>query len=153
MNWDAIGHDLIYGGSAIFFRVFAILIPLMIVIEWAQARGWVDQLAGHASRYVKWLGITRGAVLPILAGTAFGITYGAGVLLAEIEAGKTTPREVAITALFLCTSHGVIEDTLLFVAVGANGWIALGTRFVTAWVMLAIFSRLINRMPETTFAT
>lgn len=153
MNWSAIGHDLLYGGSAIFIRVFLILIPLMIVIEWAQTRGWVEKLAQRASRFLKWFGVTPGAALPILAGTAFGITYGAGVLLAETEAGKTNPREVAVTALYLCTSHAVIEDTLLFVAVGANGWIALGTRFVAAWIMLAIFGRLILRMPETALAT
>lgn len=153
MNWHAIGHDLVYGGFDLFATVFCILIPLMVLIEWAQARGWVEKLATSAGKHLRWLGLTPGAVLPILAGTAFGITYGAGVLIAEVEAGRTSPREVAITSLYLSTSHSVVEDTLLFVAVGANGWILLGTRLIAALVMLAIFSRVIFRMPETAFAT
>jgi len=153
MNWSAVGHDLLYGGFDLFATVFLILVPLMIFVEWAQTRGWVEKLAVRLGHYLRWLGVTPGAVLPILAGTAFGITYGAGVLIAEVEANRTSPREVAITSLYLSTSHSVFEDTLLFVAVGANGWILLGVRLVAALIMLALFSRVVFRMPETAFAT
>lgn len=153
VNWDVIVPQLLYGGFRLIVTVFLILIPLMILIEWAQARGWVEKLSQSVSRHVKWLGITPGAVLPMMAGLAFGIMYGAGVMIAEAEAGRTSPREVAICALFLSTSHSLIEDTLLFVAVGANGWILIGVRTLAAVLILALFGRVIHKLPETALAT
>jgi hypothetical protein len=39
--------------------------------------------------------------------------------------------------LFLATCHAVVEDTLIFVVDGGNGWIMLGVRLLFAFGLTA----------------
>jgi hypothetical protein len=39
--------------------------------------------------------------------------------------------------LFLATCHAVVEDTLIFVVIGGNGWIMLGVRLLIAFGLTA----------------
>ena len=71
----------------------------------------------------------------------FGISYGAGVLIPQAQSGELSRKQVFLTALFLCMCHAVIEDTLLFVLVGANAWVVVLTRFVAAMAIVYLFSR------------
>lgn len=71
-------------------------------------------------------------VMALIAGLFIGLTYGAGAIIAAAKEGALTKRDLFLIALFLTTCHSVVEDTLLFVAVGGSfGWI-LGVRLVAA---------------------
>ncbi|WDC83666.1 hypothetical protein PL321_13860 [Caloramator sp. mosi_1] len=42
-------------------------------------------------------------------------------------------------AVFLGACHAIIEDTLIFVQIGANGWIIFIVRLVAAFIITYIF--------------
>jgi hypothetical protein len=77
------------------------------------------------------------ASFSIITGIILGITYGAGVLIAEKD--KLTKKELLFVGTFLMIAHSLIEDPLLFVLFGANFWILVGIRLVLA----VIFSYLV----------
>lgn len=54
-------------------------------------------------------------------------------------------RELFLMGLFLATCHAVVEDTLIFVAIGGNGWVILGVRIVIAVGMTALLARMWGR--------
>lgn len=68
----------------------------------------------------------------ILVGVILGITYGAGILIAEYEKGILQKREVLFIGTYLMICHAIIEDTLLFVIFGANPWLIVGLRLLFA---------------------
>lgn len=68
----------------------------------------------------------------ILVGVILGITYGAGILIAEYEKGLLQKREVLFIGTYLMICHAIIEDTLLFVIFGANPWLIVGLRLLFA---------------------
>lgn len=68
----------------------------------------------------------------ILVGVILGITYGAGILIAEYEKGFLQKREILFIGTYLMICHAIIEDTLLFVIFGANPWIIISFRLTFA---------------------
>jgi hypothetical protein len=77
----------------------------------------------------------------ILVGVILGITYGAGILIAEYEKGILKQRDILFIGTYLMICHAIIEDTLLFVIFGANPWIIVSLRLIFAtlvsyWVVV-----------------
>ena len=71
-------------------------------------------------------------------GLLLGLAYGAGLIIDETRQNNIGKDEILATNIFLGTNHALIEDTLIFVAVGAGlGWILLG-RLIIGYLMLKI---------------
>ena len=70
----------------------------------------------------------------IMVGLILGITYGAGILINEVKKGKLNKADIFYIATFLMICHSIIEDTLLFVIFGANGWLVIAIRVVIAFI-------------------
>jgi len=71
----------------------------------------------------------------IVVGVILGITYGAGILIAEYEKGILQKREILFIGTYLMICHAIIEDTLLFLIFGANLWVIIGLRFTFATII------------------
>jgi hypothetical protein len=79
---------------------------------------------------------------PIFRRLGKSISYGAGIILRTTQEKTCHPRELFLLGLFLSTCHGVVEDTLIFVVVGGNGWVMFGARLIMAITITAILARL-----------
>ncbi len=105
-------------------RILALVTGLMILQRVLEEFGIIQFLG----RLMKWplvlLGVpSRAAFLWIVANT-LGLAYGAGVILDHVETGKLSRRDADLLNYHIALSHSLLEDTLLFVAVGAApGWI------------------------------
>jgi len=119
-----------------------IVIPLMAVIQVLKEKKVLDKLSHMMYPLLRWLGMSEKAAIPMLAGIWFGLAFGAGVI---IEATRETPlpkRELYLIMIFLVLCHAVVEDTLLFLPLGVNGWYLLGIRLLSAIVLTIIVARL-----------
>ena len=81
------------------------------------------------------------SAFPLAVGIIFGISYGAGVLIKSTEDGEIDSRSLFIISIFLAACDAIVEDTLLFVAVGANGVIIVLMRVIIAFIATIIISR------------
>ena len=78
----------------------------------------------------------------ITVGVILGITYGAGILIAEYERGILDQKEVLFIGTYLMICHAIIEDTLLFVIFGANAWIIISFRLFFATLLSYLIIKL-----------
>jgi hypothetical protein len=53
-------------------------------------------------------------------GVILGITYGAGILIKEVQSGNISKEDIFYISCFIMVCHAIIEDTLLFVIFGAD---------------------------------
>jgi hypothetical protein len=74
-----------------------------------------------------------------MAGIFFGLAYGSGVLIAEARTGNVDKDSLVRLNLSLGISHSLIEDTFLFVAIGASLFWVLIPRMVAAAIMVWIY--------------
>ncbi len=117
-----------------FMKVLALwwLVPLFIAIQFLKDSGWLGQLSKWMRPLLRPLRLPDEAGLPMVAGLAVGLTYGAGVLIQTAEEGKLSKDQLTVMCVFLGICHAVVEETILFTAVGSNGVLLIAIRFVTA---------------------
>lgn len=106
------------------------LVPLFILIQALKDSGWLGRMSGWMRPLLAPLRLPGDAGLPVVAGLAVGLTYGAGVILQTAEEGKLTRNELTVACVLLGICHAVIEETILFSAIGTNGFLLIGIRIV-----------------------
>ncbi len=136
-----IGADIFWGLGEMALKIFLIIIPLMIGLELLKGYGWLEKLTRPLIPLLHRFNLPSQAGVPFLVGQFLGLSYGAGVLIQYSREGELSPREMWLICLFLSLCHSLFEDTLLFVAVGANFWVLVGFRLILATGVTLIFSR------------
>ena len=126
-------------------KIFLIIIPLFIILEYVQRKGFLDWLGGKLGRFFGLLHFKKNSIFPLLAGLSFGISYGAGVLLDEARQGRIEGRQTFLVAAYLGICHAVFEDTLLFVAIGASGLLLVIPRLIAASIVVYLLGFLPDR--------
>ena len=135
-------YDISLGLFTLALKIFVIVMPLLIFLEWARTQAWFSRFIRSSGRLFHPIGLRSESLFPLMTGIMFGISYGAGVLIPQAQSGQLSRKQVFLTALFLCLCHAVIEDTLIFALVGANAWIVVVTRFAAAMAIVFAFSRI-----------
>lgn len=136
------------GLGSLLLKVFLIVVPLMALLEISREFKWLDKMIAGLNPFTRRIGIKRDSIYPLVAGVIFGISYGAGVLIGESDSGRIRGNQMFLVALFLGICHSILEDTLLFAAQGANGFIILGYRIPLAIVIVYFASLIIRERPD-----
>ncbi|MFZ5822742.1 MAG: nucleoside recognition domain-containing protein [Bacillota bacterium] len=115
------------------------LLPLFVLIQLLKDSGWLGRASRWMAPLLRPLRLPDAAGLPIVAGLAVGLTYGAGVLIQTAEEGKLTRGQLTVMCVFLGICHALIEETILFTAVGSNGLLLIAIRIgvgaLAAWIL------------------
>lgn len=125
-------------------RIAMILVPVVVGIEIARHFKILDTLAVKTYPLMRLLTMPKEAALPMLAGLMFGIILGAALIIDCAREGSLKKRDLLLIGIFLSISHSVIEDTLIFAALGANPVILLGTRFLMAVIITRLAATVID---------
>jgi hypothetical protein len=140
--------DTIVGLGSLMLKVFLIVVPLMILLEISREFKILDKLIAASYPVTRRIGLKRDSIYPLVAGIIFGISYGAGVLIGESDSGRIKGNQMFLVALFLGICHSILEDTLLFAAQGANGFIILGVRIPLAIIIVFFTALLIKEKSD-----
>lgn len=141
--------DLLNYIFEIFMKVFdiaKIVIPLMIIMEILKDYKILDKLSRVLSPIAKFLGISEKSTFPLIIGLFLGLSYGAGAIIQSSKEGDLTKKDMYLIIIFLVACHSVIEDTLLFASMGANGWLLLILRTLTAIILTSLVARKIDKI-------
>lgn len=132
MDWQVILQEIITGGAHIAVLVPAIIIPLMVVFALLTDSRLLDRGVGFIQPVMQRLNLSNRVAFPLLAGLFLGIVFGSGVIISFAKDGTLTKRDLILVLVFLGICHSIIEDTLIFAALGANWWVLISCRFVLA---------------------
>ncbi len=134
--------DFAWGSLDLLVRVFLIVVPIMIVLEVfegtrafrAVVRGW--------ARVVRHVGLDERSAAPTLVGFLFGLAYGGGVIVRDVRRHALGRRQVFIMSVFLSMVHAIVEDSLIFIALGASVFWVVGYRIVWAALVTLVLTAL-----------
>ncbi|MBX6394738.1 MAG: nucleoside recognition domain-containing protein [Alicyclobacillaceae bacterium] len=140
--WTQTAWELLHTVWSALWELSLIVIPLMTVIQILKELRVLESLSGMLEPGMRLLGLPREASLPMVAGLVFGLAYGAGVILQATRERPLSRRDLYLMFVFLILCHAVVEDTLLFVPLGVNALMLLGTRLGSALCVTAVLSRL-----------
>ncbi len=109
-----------------------VIIPLVAVYEVLKGMKFFGRQGKRLEPWAARLHFSPQSIFPLTAGIFLGLLYGAGILINAARERSLTHREILILSLFLAACHAIIEDTMLFVVIGANGWWIIGPRVLIA---------------------
>ena len=132
MDWPLIIRQILISSARITLLLAAIIIPLMVGLALLRDARLLDRAAGLLQPILKRLNLSNRAAFPLLAGFFLGIVIGSGVIIAFTREGSLTKRDLMLVLVFLGICHSVIEDTLIFIALGANWWVLISVRIFLA---------------------
>ncbi|OCL26913.1 nucleoside recognition domain-containing protein [Orenia metallireducens] len=141
MDWTGFFSEVINGSLGMLKTVALILFPLLIGVEIVDDLGLLDKFSSLFAPILRNFKLPKDASLPLIVAQVFGITYGAGLIIRSVEEDRLSASELMTMAVFLMVCHAVVEDTLLFVAIGGNGLIMLGSRVVLAVFITYLYTR------------
>jgi hypothetical protein len=117
------------------------LVLLFIAIQLLKDSGVLARAARYMAPVLRPLRLPADASLPMAAGLGSGLTYGAGILIQTGREGQLSRNELTVLCVFLGICHAVVEETILFSAVGADGLLLLSIRFGSAAVAGGLAAR------------
>ncbi|ABW19382.1 nucleoside recognition domain protein [Alkaliphilus oremlandii OhILAs] len=126
------------------YSIAKIVIPLMILLQIAKDYKFLDKISKAFEFLTKFFHMSKESTLPLLVGIIFGISYGAGVILQAAKEGNLSKKDTFLISTFLVICHAIVEDTLIFVAVGANGYLLFGIRILAAIIITYILAKRFN---------
>jgi len=120
-----------------------IVVPLMVGMQILDDLRILEKVSIQLEKVVRFLGISGAGSFPLVIGLVFGLAYGAGMIIHYARQGQLSRRELLLIITFLSINHSVFEDTLLFVAIGANGFLILFIRFAAAIIITVLMNKLL----------
>jgi len=129
MLWHALQDSMVLS-----LKVIVIVTAIIFVMDYLKSRTFMQQFHQKSN-----------SLFAIVTGLLLGITYGAGIIISEVKKGTLNKSDILYIGTFLMLCHSIIEDILLFVIFGANGWMILAIRVSMALVFSSILVRLYQR--------
>ena len=102
------------------WQIMIIVIPVMVMIRIAKELNLLNKVCSYFEPVTEKIFLPKEATFPLIVGMLFGLQYGAGVILQAVKEGQLQGR-LLLKCFF--RSHAIIEDTFIFIAIGANGWV------------------------------
>lgn len=123
------------------WTIARVVIPLMIVLEVFQSNGVLQKLNHIVAKPFKYIGLSEEGSFPVVVAIFFGLTFGSGVILSHIRAGKVTAKETRIIGTFIALAHALVEDTIIFLSLGAPFILLVFPRLFMAYLMSYVFHK------------
>ncbi|MFN8256357.1 MAG: nucleoside recognition protein [Bacteroidales bacterium] len=108
--------------------VFSIIIIQRVLVEF----GVLKWLSVVFTPFMKILGLSEKSSFLWIVANVIGLMYGAAIMFDELNKGKISRKDCDLLNHHVAISHSLLEDTLLFVALGVSGWWIIVPRILLA---------------------
>ena len=121
-----------YSSIQLTLIIAVIVTSLMILQRILLEFELIDKISKPLEPLMKLFGLPLNAPFLWIVGNVVGLAYGGAVMVDMVEQGKMTYEESNTVNYHLSISHSLLEDTILFVALGINIWIIVISRVTFA---------------------
>lgn len=150
-GWDQILWNGLQSASLGILQIAIIVVPIMVFIQILKDLSWLQIISRWLSPATRFLGMKENASLTLAAGLAFGLAYGAGVMLQSYREDGVSQKDMYLATVFLVSSHAVVEDTLIFIPLGIPVWPLLIIRISVATLLTALVGFFWNKREHQTY--
>lgn len=127
------------------WSIAIVVIPLMIVLEIFQANGLLQRINRILAKPFQKLELSEEGAFPIVVAIFFGLTFGSGVILNHMQMGQVTKKEAQVIGTFIALAHALVEDTIIFMTLGAPLLLLVLPRLFLAYFVAFFVAKLVQR--------
>jgi hypothetical protein len=121
------------------FKVIGIIIGLMFIQRFLEYMGIMRRLSAAFRPLMKPFGLSENTSFHWLIANVVGLTYGSAIMIEQVESGKLKLHDADLLNHHVGISHSLLEDTLLFVAIGVSAWWIIFPRLILAMFAVWIY--------------
>ena len=126
--------------------IVLIIFCILIVMRLLKAIGFLGLLEKILAPILPVFGMGRHAAPVTVVGMVMGISYGGALIIRETSKGKMAKEEVFNSMAMMGLCHGLVEDTLLMVAIGGKLGGILWGRILFSLVVIFFIVRFVRFM-------
>ncbi|MDI6726926.1 MAG: hypothetical protein QMD32_08155 [Smithellaceae bacterium] len=101
-------------------KIFIIIMICMVLLETMKKVGFIHLAIKPFYPLIRFMGLDRKTGFIWMTAVLFGLVYGAAIIAEEVNEGSLTKEELEALHLSIGINHAVVEDPLLFMALGIN---------------------------------
>lgn len=116
--------------------ILVIVFLLNLLYSLLEAYRLIPRLSRAIEPLLTFFGLPGSTAFLWLIGYIVGLAYGGALMIDQMKEGKVTRSEASLLNHHLAVSHSVLEDNLLFVALGVSLWWILAVRFTIAFAVV-----------------
>jgi len=126
--------------------IVAIIFCILVAMRLMRLIGLLALLEWLLKPVLPLFGMSHRAAPVTVVGMIMGIAYGGALIIRETTTGSMNSREIFNSLALMSLSHGLVEDTLLMLAIGGQlGGIFWG-RLLFSLLVIFILARVVDRL-------
>lgn len=116
--------------------IFSVIAALNVLYFLLEEKRLIPKLSKGIEPLLRFFGLPASVGFLWLIGYIVGLAYGGAMMIDQMRDGKVSRADARLLNYHLAVSHSIIEDNLLFVALGVSVWWILGVRLAVAWTVV-----------------
>jgi hypothetical protein len=128
-------------------KLLLMVILFMILHQLLERSGSLVKLSQMTAPLMKILGLSEKVAFSWLIANVFGLIYGAGIIEAQKSRIQLDPTERQALHVSLSTCHAVIQETLIFFAIGAPIMWIVAPRVLISFILVWGYRLLVKFRP------
>lgn len=116
--------------------IAVIVFFLNLLYSLLDAFSLIPRLSKGIEPVLRFFGLPASTGFLWLIGYIVGLAYGGALMMDQMKEGKVNRTDADLLNHHLAMSHSILEDNLLFVALGVSIWWILGVRLFVAWIVV-----------------
>lgn len=134
----------IKGAGALILKIVLIVTGLMVLQNILTEFKITDLISKAFAPFMKIMGLSPDSSFLWVISQIVGLTYGSAIMIEAVENKQITAQNANLLNYHIAINHSLLEDTLLFVAIGVPAAWMIGPRFIIAIIVvwsIRIFSK------------
>ncbi|MEO0391633.1 MAG: nucleoside recognition domain-containing protein [Pseudomonadota bacterium] len=127
--------------------ILVIFFALFIALDILERLGVIGLFSRALEPVLRVIGIDRRLAPMSTVGLLLGLIYCTGMMIQASREHDFSPRAKLLALSLISFCHGLVEGTLLFLALGADIWIVLVARLIFTFAFMAIMAKLVSHWP------
>jgi len=124
--------------------IILIIFCIFVIMSFLKTAGLLGMIERLLAPVLPLLGMGRHAAPVTVVGMIMGLGYGAALIIRETNTGKMNRREVFNSMALMGLCHGLVEDTLLMVAIGGKLAGILWGRIIFSLIVIFLIVRFLG---------
>lgn len=145
---DASHWDFAVASARTMLLILVIMLVLFIALDISERIGLTDLFTKAIIPLIRLSGLNKDIAPLTTIGVLLGLMFGGGLIIGESREKNFSLRTKTLALCWLSLSHGLIEDTGIMLALGANIWVILVGRVVFTLIVVRILASLWPQSPE-----
>jgi Fe2+ transport system protein B len=137
--FTAVIKKWLFATACLSIKIFLIIMALMIILAIMKDFDLINYLIKALNPFLKALGLNQRVGMLWLTAVAFGIAYGAAVIVEEAKEGNLSKEELEKLHVSIGINHSMIEDPTLFFVLGIGAFWLWVPRLITAVIAVHLF--------------